>query len=373
MVQEPETLVHRPVQQCMLCGKTSPQVYAHVWMCLDSACAAFFHSSEPPQNIPQQANGEQSSANDYSMVDVHTPAPPRILNYHSAFLAPVPDPGVIPKNAKIMPGNPAEDMARGRNEGSNEGTGTATEFTKGFHCVACGRLSCRWLWRCWACPTCGKELHSPMGVQATKDLWKELNLGTADKPQTWSIEDSRKFSPSFYFPPDLGAIHLHSVLTYMTGISFPEIATVRAQDGDGILRRETFLLPDDACAFCFECQSTILIKRPVAGYIVYRTFNANRASARMISWRYTRQRHRAGRWSSGVGLCVRISAAASCSRITFHIIVGCRIMCVSLCDLLSSCQDSCISYSMWVVQTIPSTGMSPRKQLSRRASSCMSG
>lgn len=104
---------------CPVCKNSSPMVYAEGWMCLHRKCSVFWRN----------AQGH----------------PPNRLTYAKSFLQPVPfAPEALQDLRPSLPAKVAED-----------GITTTSMFSKGWHCLRCGRLSCRYRWEHWHCKNCG--------------------------------------------------------------------------------------------------------------------------------------------------------------------------------------------------------------------------
>ena len=123
--------------ECCHCKEKSPHIYTQGWACLNPECIAFWKM-------------ENGHAEGYA------------LEYTDRFLALVPSPRnldvcLIPRYPTML---------------SSKGTMRSYRFCKGWHCVQCGRLSCRYRlqfistrislrvslrfkWEHWECSNCG--------------------------------------------------------------------------------------------------------------------------------------------------------------------------------------------------------------------------
>ncbi|KAG8970312.1 hypothetical protein FRC03_009585 [Tulasnella sp. 419] len=120
-------------QMCKVCHKISPQVYTAGWMCLRTDCPRLFLLSN--NQIPR----------------------PELLQYMTSFLSLRPSQyaGIsIPYD--VRPGAVADASHFG-------GYVTDLEFCRAFHCLTCGRLSCKKVLYSWKCanPDCGIEINVP--------------------------------------------------------------------------------------------------------------------------------------------------------------------------------------------------------------------
>lgn len=114
-------------------------MYTSGWMCLYSGCSKFWRCG------------------------VDGPMP-QTLAFNPEFLQLLDEPVQRAKHEHLKPGLPV----RPDDEASKLGTGI--DFTRGWHCSDCGRLSCRsvpvnilsdplltlprYRWKCWECPCC---------------------------------------------------------------------------------------------------------------------------------------------------------------------------------------------------------------------------
>ncbi|KZT29010.1 hypothetical protein NEOLEDRAFT_1057099 [Neolentinus lepideus HHB14362 ss-1] len=130
------------VRSCRFCRRASPLIYKQGWMCATPDCPEFWHLEDGT-------------------------VLPEALNYSDSFLVllKLPPAGCM----DIRPLPPADS-------GTN-GVTTSQEFTRGFHCRKCGRLSCRAKWEFWECFSCGDTYRVEGRLRLPNDLWKKMNLG----------------------------------------------------------------------------------------------------------------------------------------------------------------------------------------------------
>ncbi|EPT04533.1 hypothetical protein FOMPIDRAFT_1156757 [Fomitopsis schrenkii] len=122
---------------CPVCKNSSPMVYAEGWMCLHRKCSVFWRN----------AQGH----------------PPNRLTYAKSFLQPVPfAPEALQDLRPSLPAKVAED-----------GITTTSMFSKGWHCLRCGRLSCRYRWEHWHCKNCGEEYRVDGRIRDPKEFWTQ--------------------------------------------------------------------------------------------------------------------------------------------------------------------------------------------------------
>ncbi|KAF9241593.1 hypothetical protein BU15DRAFT_44647 [Melanogaster broomeanus] len=122
--------------QCEACLDKSPTVYKQGWTCLNPRCSVFW-----------SINGEE----------------PHHLEYCEEFLKPVPQqtrnlPNIMPDMAVLQTPDPIT---------------TTYSFSKGWHCKACGRLSCRFKWEHWECSNCQVSGR----VRLAKEFWHQRPAG----------------------------------------------------------------------------------------------------------------------------------------------------------------------------------------------------
>ncbi|TFK54484.1 hypothetical protein OE88DRAFT_1625305 [Heliocybe sulcata] len=130
------------IRSCQCCRRPSPLIYIQGWTCLSPDCPQF-----------------------WCLADGKTP--PEDLDYEKAFLVLLDLP--IANCMDIRPLLP-------RNPGV-EGVTTGQEFTRGFHCPKCGRLSCRAKWEYWECFSCGNRYRVEGRIRLPNELWKRMKLG----------------------------------------------------------------------------------------------------------------------------------------------------------------------------------------------------
>ena len=109
---------------CAQCQNPSPRVFELSWACLTPECPMFW------THIGGEFEGQPMPDN---------------LDYHSSFLD-------LPPSQPLPPGFESVGHAEGvAVEMDPIGITTSYTFSRGYHCVNCGRLSCRyvsdsWLW-----------------------------------------------------------------------------------------------------------------------------------------------------------------------------------------------------------------------------------
>lgn len=120
----PQILLSAQVaMQCSVCAQASVQVYTVGWMCLNPNCRSFW-----------TINGFACSLDGLTFDDSFTalqPQPPD-MNVDLRSLTPPPPP-----------------------TGGSSAVITSRRYSRGMHCTACGRLSCRFRWSRYICSNCG--------------------------------------------------------------------------------------------------------------------------------------------------------------------------------------------------------------------------
>ncbi|KDQ57451.1 hypothetical protein JAAARDRAFT_35165 [Jaapia argillacea MUCL 33604] len=152
-IQRKDRSLYSQTSTCKTCEIVSVVVYAQGWICLNPACSSFW----------KLENGY---------------APPDNLSYSPEFLrtASLPE---LPELAPLFPSLPALKV--------HDGVVTSESFSKGWHCVRCGRLSSRFKWEHWECAHCG-NVHKVRGrVRQPNELW----IAPSNKfVQHWVAENS---------------------------------------------------------------------------------------------------------------------------------------------------------------------------------------
>ncbi|CAG8433354.1 1563_t:CDS:10 [Diversispora eburnea] len=124
---------------CPECGLPSNKIYANSWICLNHNCKHFW----------------QSLSDDFIWEDV-----PENLDYVKSFLSP----GLIDMNQiiripfSILPAQPPNDSD------NLIGLSFSSQHWKGYHCLRCGRISCRSSWKEWVCAN-----YLPLLIGPAKD------------------------------------------------------------------------------------------------------------------------------------------------------------------------------------------------------------
>lgn len=121
---------------CRACSKTSPQVYASAWACLNPECSQFWHGTNGI------SLGEE-------------------LEYNPEFLRLAHVDSLAIPTEKLEPEPPIL---------SSRGPTTDYAYTRGWHCNKCGRLSCRYKWEHWECMNCKETLRVDMRLRPAKEF-----------------------------------------------------------------------------------------------------------------------------------------------------------------------------------------------------------
>ncbi|KAJ7769940.1 hypothetical protein B0H16DRAFT_1776905 [Mycena metata] len=131
------------VHRCDACGNTSPCVFSTGWACLNPQCAQFW----------KWPDGQPSVGFDYNPEFLDLREPPELA---SGF------------DARIVPPPPVFDSV-------DEFT-TSFEYTRGWHCQKCGRVSSRSAWEHYECAYCrdtrsiGGKVHIAASLKCENSL-----------------------------------------------------------------------------------------------------------------------------------------------------------------------------------------------------------
>ncbi|KAF9070074.1 hypothetical protein BDP27DRAFT_1402166 [Rhodocollybia butyracea] len=132
-------------RSCSHCGMRSPLVFSIGWGCLNAPCPLFW-------TIPD-AGGVSF---------------PDELTYLEDFIKLRPFTPLDVGFRNILPPQPVTNPS--------DKITTVQAFTRGMHCVKCGRLSCRFKWQQWECANCGDVLAVSGIVRRAAEL-KSISTG----------------------------------------------------------------------------------------------------------------------------------------------------------------------------------------------------
>ncbi|KAJ7625720.1 hypothetical protein FB45DRAFT_922145 [Roridomyces roridus] len=132
---------------CTTCDKASPHVFTLGWVCLNPDCRSFWRYPNFHRMIPDQ------------------------LEYNPAFLSLI-DFRPLPPNYTLAPDPPV--LA------PKDGIVTAYEHSRGWHCLKCGRLSCRSAWEHYQCPNC-QDTQKINGIIRPANTLTAIRIPTFDK------------------------------------------------------------------------------------------------------------------------------------------------------------------------------------------------
>ncbi|CAG8598750.1 4031_t:CDS:2, partial [Scutellospora calospora] len=124
---------------CPECEAPSSKIYKTAWICLNHKCNRFWQA--------------WSDKNQWIKV-------PNNLIYDPVFL----NPGLISRDQlhripfSILPPQPP---GTSNNDITNSSVLYGVQYWKGFHCLRCGRVSCRDRWAFWECANCGLKHEAP--------------------------------------------------------------------------------------------------------------------------------------------------------------------------------------------------------------------
>ncbi|KAI0785683.1 hypothetical protein C8Q75DRAFT_828746 [Abortiporus biennis] len=177
----------RPGKICNVCNTSSPQTYAEGWMCLASSCARF-----------------------WCMGDTFAPLG---LSYDEEFLKPVQF--AIEGVPDIRPVHPTLFA-------KEDDITTTSQFCKGWHCLTCGRLSCRlYKWEHWQCQNCDAIVtvegrlrnanefrNQTQGVRFLRHRTSEYSGIITPMSQQYQHEKGFAGYTTFILPCNRGRIHV---------------------------------------------------------------------------------------------------------------------------------------------------------------------
>ncbi|RHZ79000.1 hypothetical protein Glove_152g82 [Diversispora epigaea] len=167
---------------CPECGLPSNKIYVNSWICLNHNCKHFW----------------QSLSEDFIWEDV-----PEDLDYVKSFLSP----GLIDMSQRIQipfsilpiqPPNGSDNLIE---------LSFGSQHWKGYHCLRCGRISCRSSWKEWVCANCETIHSAPYQIllpYSLRDLDLPLLIGPARDYDT-CIKGGSQITVSRGVAPD-GAI-----------------------------------------------------------------------------------------------------------------------------------------------------------------------
>ncbi|KAJ4498242.1 hypothetical protein C8R41DRAFT_166179 [Lentinula lateritia] len=135
-------------RRCMYCDMRSPLVFSVGWGCLNATCTYFWRLPEAGNNpIPDD------------------------LTFDEGFLQLQ---TLIPLDSGFRNINPSQPVTNPQDKIT-----TLQAFTRGMHCIKCGRLSCRSKWEHWECANCQNVLAvngAPRPVKVLKNLNPGVNF-----------------------------------------------------------------------------------------------------------------------------------------------------------------------------------------------------
>lgn len=169
---------------CRFCGNESPLIYEQGWVCTQPYCHMFWMLDDGKH-------------------------PHDELTYAQSFLGLLDLPSMGCRDIRPpLPVGPHSDQIT-----------TTLEFTRGYHCRTCGRLSCRVKWQYWQCSNCGGIYHVPGRTRLPNELRIRMKLGF-DRHKVSSISGIVKppfclytenryygYSQIFILPDGRGRIH----------------------------------------------------------------------------------------------------------------------------------------------------------------------
>ncbi|KAI0036934.1 hypothetical protein K488DRAFT_40180 [Vararia minispora EC-137] len=128
--------------RCDTCTITSVQVYEQGWMCLNPACIVFF--TLRGTNVVEELTAA------LSFLSLRQNRPYKMSTGKESTLPAPPPAGEV-----------------------DRGLVTTRRFTRGMHCVECGRLSCRFRWKCWQCQGCKNEFDVKGAIRKPNEFWSQ--------------------------------------------------------------------------------------------------------------------------------------------------------------------------------------------------------
>ncbi|KAJ4476914.1 hypothetical protein C8J55DRAFT_430861, partial [Lentinula edodes] len=135
-------------RRCMYCDMRSPLVFSVGWGCLNATCTYFWR-------LPEAGNDPI----------------PDDLTFDEGFLQLQ---TLIPLDSGFRNINPSQPVTNPQDKIT-----TLQAFTRGMHCIKCGRLSCRSKWEHWECANCQNVLAvngAPRPVKVLKNLNPGVNF-----------------------------------------------------------------------------------------------------------------------------------------------------------------------------------------------------
>ncbi|KAE9411196.1 hypothetical protein BT96DRAFT_804132, partial [Gymnopus androsaceus JB14] len=185
-----ENTIHerRTDRTCPHCEMRSPLVFSVGWGCLNSTCSQFW-------TLPEIG---------------YVPFPDE-LDFHEEFLRLRSLPPLDDGLRNIIPPPPVTSP-------SNRIT-TVQSFTRGMHCIKCGRLSCRFKWQHWECANCQHVLKVTGSIRRAAEL-KNISTMTShynslgketgivrEPPRFFGNASSGGHVQTFVLPEGRGRIH----------------------------------------------------------------------------------------------------------------------------------------------------------------------
>ncbi|KZV70713.1 hypothetical protein PENSPDRAFT_579053 [Peniophora sp. CONT] len=192
LLWRPSSLHAHKAMRCLVCAVESIQVYTVGWMCLNPGCRTFW-----------TLNGLPCSLDD--------------LTFDNSFTALQSQPGDIYVHVQSLTPPPPPI-------GGPSAVITSRRYSRGMHCSACGRLSCRFKWSRYECSTsgCGTVIMVEAGIRKPRELWTQMD----------SLEDMDELS-------DTSAYHYHASprtsLTFVPEIVVNPEAVTRSSAGERFL------------------------------------------------------------------------------------------------------------------------------------------
>ncbi|KAJ6461273.1 hypothetical protein C8R47DRAFT_109578 [Mycena vitilis] len=182
----------KPVRQCSSCAKLFSQIYTQSWVCCNSKCSAFW---ETP-------SGQLSGTLEYE---------PHFLRLREAVEIPGGfDARLVPEHRVFGP------------DSENDFT-TSFEWSRGWHCLKCGRVSSRYAWEKYQCSHCNDthpitgRIHTAESLQGLGTIPSALrhcdfvvafNSGIISlDSRRYNDQDGWAIFQSFLLPNNSGKIH----------------------------------------------------------------------------------------------------------------------------------------------------------------------
>ncbi|KAJ7116645.1 hypothetical protein C8R44DRAFT_880003 [Mycena epipterygia] len=221
----PATTSHLDLQGvCGICQKTSPHIYTQGWACLNARCALFWTTY--CRRLPAQ------------------------LSYRPEFLA-LREPPQFPPgfDSSLIPEHPV--LA------SPDIFTTSYQYTRGWHCLKCGRVSSRTAWEKYECAHCQDDqpiigkVHTaaslriiPAPNRFVDKTFKIIpsSLITALEPSFFQHAGGTGLCQSFSLPSNSGTIHHVQAKSGLNTEADKILEAYQAQASDGSLLFRRFPL-----------------------------------------------------------------------------------------------------------------------------------